>query len=211
MKNQKHLLSGLALLIFTVFALASRVNKIHYGAFNYSNPVEDPAETRNYLMMDDGSKVYGDKIVWKSGLFSRDIIKIDDQKYKIAEVRGYLAKGVFYGRLKSTYIKRIVHGKINVYVEFTDVTTTSTDHSGFTHTSSYVRTDQYSQKGDTGPMVTMASQADIEELVSSCPLAAELAHKSNHQIRKAIRKDRNYLNEIFDVYNSGCKPVNGAE
>jgi hypothetical protein len=211
MKNQKHLLSGLALIIFSVFALASRVNKIHYGAFNYSNSVEDPAETQNYLLKDDGTKVYGDKISWKSGLIFKDQIKIDDQKFKIKEVRGYLQKGVFYGRLRSTYIKRIVHGKINVYVEFTDVTTTSTDHSGFTHTSSYVRTDQYSQQGDTGPMVTMASQSDIEQLVSSCPLAVELAHKSNHQIRKAIRKDRNYLNEIFDVYNSGCKPVNGAE
>ncbi len=126
MKNQKHLLSGFALLIFTVFALASRVNKIHYGAFNYSNPVEDPAETRNYLLMDDGTKIYGDKISWKSGLIFKDQIKIDDQKYKIKEVRGYQQKGVFYGRLKSTYIKRIVHGKINVYVEFTDVTTTST-------------------------------------------------------------------------------------
>ncbi len=60
-------------------------------------------------------------------------------------------------------------------------------------------------------MVAMASQGDIEQLVSSCPLAVEMAHKSNHQIRKAIRKNRNYLNEIFDVYNSGCKPVNGAE
>jgi hypothetical protein len=31
-------------------------------------------------------------------------------------------------------------------------------------------------------MVVMASLSDIEEMVSSCPLAAEMAHKSNHQI-----------------------------
>ena len=56
-------------------------------------------------------------------------------------------------------------------------------------------------------MVVIASQSDIEELVSGCPLAAEMAHKSNHQIREAISHVRNYLNEIFDVYNSGGKPL----
>jgi hypothetical protein len=207
----RHLLSIAVLLIFTCLALASRVNKIHYGAFNYGNRVEDPADTKNFLVMNDGTKVYGEKIDWQSGFLLKNQIKIDDQKFKISDVRGYQKNEVFYGRLKATYIHRIVHGKINVYVDFTNVTQTSTDHTGFTHTSSYTRTDHYAQKGENGPMIVMASQSDIEDLVNSCPLAVEMAHKSNHQIRKAIKRDRDYLNEIFDVYNNGCKPLSGTK
>ncbi|HMH23096.1 MAG TPA: hypothetical protein VK563_15030 [Puia sp.] len=208
-KTKKNLLSGCALVMFALFALSSAVNKIHYGAFNYGNHVEDPSETRNYALMNDGTKVYGEKIAWKTdvliGIVLKNQIKVDDQKFKITEVKGYQTKGTFYGRLKNSYIKRIVHGKLNVYVQFSDVTTTSTDHSGFTHTSSYVRTDQYVQKGEDGPFIVIAGQEDIKKMVSDCPLAVEMCDKSNSQLRKAIRKDGNYLNSIFDVYNNGCK------
>jgi hypothetical protein len=187
------------------------VNRIHFGAFNYNNRVEDPTDTRNFLQMNDGSKIYGEKINWKSGLFSKDQIKIDDQKYKISEVRGYQRDRVFYGRLKNDYIQRIVHGKINVYVQFTQVTETTTDHSGFSHTSTYTRTDQYSQIGDDGPMVVFGSKKDIKALVAGCPIAEEMTDKSDHQIRKAIRNDRNYLNDIFEIYNNGCQPLTKNE
>jgi len=206
MKNKtKHLLSLCVLVVFALLAVSSRVNKIHYGAFNYHNRVEE--QSGNYLLMNNGQKVYGDKISWKSGILVKDQIKIDDQKFKITEVRGYLDRGVFYGRLGHDYIQRIVHGKINVYVQFTQVTTTSTDHGGFSHTSTYTRTDHYAQMGENGPMNVFGSQKDIKQLVDACPLAVEMADKSSRQIRKAIRKDRNYLNEIFEVYNNGCKPV----
>ena len=207
MNNRKHLLSIACLALFVFLALASRVNKIHYGAFNYKNHVEDSSDTRNYLLMNNGSKVYGDKIKWKSGMLVKNQIMIDDQKFKIADVRGYQDNRYFYGREGNEYILRIVHGKINVYVKFTEVTQTTTDHGGFTHTSSYTRTDHYSQLGDKGSLDVFASQKDIRQLVAGCPLAEEMADKSNHQIRKAIKADRNYLNEIFEIYNNGCKPV----
>lgn len=202
-----HLYSFCCLAAFTFFALASKVNKIHLGAFNYQNKVEDVSDTRNYLLMNDDSKVYGEKISWKSGLLVKDQIKIDDQKFKILEVKGYQRDRVFYGRLKNDYIQRIVRGKINVYVQFTQVTTTTTDGSGFTHMNTYTRTDHYSQRGDNGPMVVFGSQKDIQELVAGCPLAEEMAAKSNHQIRKSVRSNRNYLNDIFEIYNNDCKAV----
>jgi hypothetical protein len=202
----KNLVSALILIGFAFLAIASSVNKLHLGAFTYGNRVEDPSYTKNFIEMNDGTKVYGDKIDWQSGFLLKDQIKIDGQKYKIRDVRGYQKDQVFFGRLNITYMKRIVHGKINVYVDFTNVTQTSADRNGFAHTTSYTRTDHYSQRGDSGPMVAIAGQSDIEDLVNSCPLAVEMAHKSNHQIRKAIKHDRNYLNEIFDVYNNGCKP-----
>jgi hypothetical protein len=207
MKNKKHILSLCCLSVFIFLALASRVNKLHYGAFYYGNRVEDPADTRNYIQMNDGKKIYGEKISWKAGLLVKDQIKIDDDKYKILDVRGYQDKQIYYGRLKKEYIQRIVHGKINVYVQFTQVTQTSTDHGGFSHTSTYTRTDHYAQRGETGPMVGFASQKDMKELVAGCPLAEEMCDKSNHQIRKAIRNNHTYLNDIFETYNNGCKPL----
>ncbi len=112
-----------------------------------------------------------------------------------------------YGKGSDSLLNVIVPLLAGVFIYWT----TTTDHGGFTHTSSYVRTDQYSQKGENSTLVVFASQSDIEDLVSSCPLAVEMAHKSNHQIRKAIKHDRNYLNDIFNVYNNGCKPVAGSE
>jgi hypothetical protein len=188
-----------------LFAVSSRVNKIHYGAFNYHNRVEE--QSGNYLVQNDGTKIFGDKISWKSGMLVKDQIRIDDQKFKITEIRGYLERGVFYGRLRNGYIQRIIHGKINVYVQFTEVTTTSTDHGGFSHTSTYTRTDHYSQRGENGPLEVFGSQNDIKALVDGCPLSVEMISKSSHQIRKAVRNDRNYLNEVFEVYNNNCKPV----
>ena len=208
-KTKRNLLSCCAIIVFACLALSSKVNKIHFGAFNYNNRVEDPSETKSFLLLDDGRKVYGERIVWKSGLLVKDQIKIDDQKFKISEVRGYHVNGIFYGRVGSDYIKRIVHGAINVYVQFTQVTTTSTDHSGFMHTYTYTRTDQYAQKGDDGPMVNIAGKEDIKRLVADCPISVEMCDKSNSQIRKAIRKNPDYFNNIFDIYNNGCKPLAG--
>ena len=209
-KCQKHLLSFFCLAAFAFFALASRVNKIHYGAFNYHNMVEDPSDTRNYIVMNNGSKIYGENISWKAGLLVKDQVKIDDQKFKISEVKGYQMSRIYYGRLRNEYIKRIVHGKINVYVQFTEVTETKHDDFGF-HTTHYTRTDQYSQRGEDGPMVAFGSQKDILDLVAGCPLAEEMANKSNNKIRKAIRQNRNYLNDIFETYNNGCKPIQDKE
>jgi hypothetical protein len=207
----KHLLSCCTLVVFALLALSSRVNKIPYRAFNYGNKVEEPAD--NFLLKNDGTKVYGSKISWKSGLLVKDQIKIDDQKFKLSEVRGYLSNGIFYGRLGNDYIKRIVHGKINVYVQFREVTSTSTPAggTGFTHTTTYTVADQYGQKGENGPLFPLANKRDIKDAVAGCPLAEDMADKSYHQIRKAIRNNRNYLNNIFDVYNNNCKPVGDSD
>lgn len=207
-KNKQIFLSCCTLAIFVFLAVASSsINKIHYGAFNYGNRVEDPLEKKSYVLLNDGTKIYGEKISWKSGTFTKDQIKIDDQKFKMNETRGYMESGVFYTRLRNVYIKRIVHGKVNVYVEFSNVTTTTTDSRGFTHTSSYIRTDQYAQKGEDGPLVVIGNQEDIKKMVEDCPLSVEMCSISNSKMRKAIKKNPNYLNNIFDVYNNGCKPV----
>jgi hypothetical protein len=203
--NRKNLLSLCCVSFFILLALASTTNKISYGAFNYGNRVEDMSEKSNYLEKNDGSRVYGEKIKWKSGLLVKDQIQIDGEKFPITEIRGYRQDDSYFGRYKNEYVHRIVHGKINVYVLISQVTTTSTDHNGFTHTSSRTVATHYSQRGEDGPMVVFTGKDDIKELVRGCPLAVEMASITNKQLRKAIRKDRNYLNSIFEVYNNDCK------
>ena len=203
-KLKQHLVTLATALLFILFAAASKVNKIHYGAFHYDNMVEDNA-SGNYLVKNDGEKIPGGKISWKSGLLVKDQIKIDDQKFKISEIRGYREGSQYWGRLKNVFIKRIVHGKINVYVQFKEESSTYTDGAGNTHTRNYTASYQYSQIGEDGPMEPLAGQGDIKKLVADCPIALEMASLSNGKMRRAIKKNRNYLNDIFDVYNNGCK------
>ena len=202
---KKQLLSFVALVVFILFALASAVNKIHVNAFNYSNKVEEPSEKGNYLLKTDGTKIYGDKIGWKSGVLVKDQVKIDDQSFDFSEVKGYMKDNVYYTKKGNEFIKRIVHGKINVYVQFTEVTSTSTDSRGAMRTRSYTRTDHYAQVGEDGEMIGLVGQKQIKQVVIDCPLAVSMADISDSEMRKAIKKDPNYLNSIFDVYNKGCK------
>src|SRR3569832_1677575 len=105
---KKQVLSFSVIALFGLLALASTVNKMHYGAFNYNNLVEDKKERKNYVELNDGTKVFGDQISWKSGLLLKDQIRIDDQKFKMSEVRGYRQGLTYFGRLNGVFIKRIV-------------------------------------------------------------------------------------------------------
>jgi len=205
-KSLKNTLSAGTVALFILLALGSKVNRIHYGAFQYSSSKENREEDGHYLVKNDGEKIHGEKISWKSGLLAKDQIKVDDQKFKITEVKGYRSGNTYYIRKGNEYIKRIVHGpRINLYVEFTEVTTTSTSNTGFTRTRTYTRTDHYAQKGEDGPLLPCAGQSDFKKLMEDCPLAVEMANLSNKQMRKAIKKNPHYLNSIFEVYNNGCK------
>lgn len=196
---QKHILSFAVLVAFFFIASSSAVNKIHAGAFNYYNRVENEKDDKNHLVMNDGEHIYGDKINWKTGLFVKDQIKIDNHKFALKEVRGYQENGVYYGRFKNEYIQRIVHGpKINVYVKIVEVVS-QTPGTNFRTTSKQAY--HYAQKGEDGEMIELGSQTQIKKLVAGCPEAVKMASKSNREMRRAIKKNRNYLNSIFDTYN----------
>ncbi len=197
--SQKHFLSLAILVFFFFIATSSAVNKIHYGAFNYYNRVENEKDDKNHLVLNDGEQIYGDKINYRNGLFSKDQIKIDNHKFAIKEVKGYQEDGVYYGRFKNEYIPRIVHGpKINIYVRFVEVVS-QTPGTNFRTTSKGAY--HYAQKGEDGEMIQLGTQTQIKKLVADCPEAVKMASKSNREMRRAIRKNRNYLNSIFDTYN----------
>ena len=202
----KSLLSVLAIAAFALLAFASTVNKIHLNAFKYDNAIEDPSPQGNYLEMADGSRLFGTKIKQTGGLFSKAKIKIDEESYPTLDVKGYREGNSYYIRLgKAAFIKRIVRGRINVYVHIYQTTSTYVSQ-GRTYTSNNTRTDHYAERDNSGQLTVIAGQREIQELVRDCPKALEMASLSDRELRRAIKKDRNYMNSIFEVYNNGCKP-----
>lgn len=207
MNNRKrNLASGLTALLFLILAAGSaKVNKLHCGAFSHEPTGDVYRELENYVLLNDGTRVSGQKVQWKSGMLVKDQIRIDDQKFAIRETLGYSQGGIYYGRLGNEYIERIVHGTLNVYYSSEMETSTSTSSTGMIRTTTRMVCRYYVQKGDRGAMNPIANQKDIREWVKDCPIAYEMANKSDKQIRRSIRKDRKYLNEIFTTYNQGCR------
>src|SRR4051794_33724314 len=112
--TRKHLLSTLSLIVFIYLALACASSK-YYGRFDKNNQVEDRQDKGNYAVNNDGTRIYGKKVKFQSGLFSKGKVEVDDQKYPVSEIIGYRDGMNYYGRMQNYYIRRIVHGKINIY------------------------------------------------------------------------------------------------
>jgi hypothetical protein len=203
--QKKNIWCSLTAIAFLFIAAGSaNINKIHCGAFN-SYPTGENKTEKNYILLNDGSKVTGEKISWKSGLLVKDQIRVDDQKFKIKETRGYFSNGTFYGRIGSGYAQRIVHGKLNVYYTEEMVTTTSTSSNGAMRTNTHMVCIHYVQVGDDGDLKAIAGQSDIKEYVKDCPKSMEMISKKNKEIRRAIRKNSMYLNDVFIIYNNNCQ------
>ncbi|MEO6674260.1 MAG: hypothetical protein ABIN93_12580 [Ginsengibacter sp.] len=207
MKFKKQALSLLTIAAFFLIAIASKVNKIQGNAFSGEAKPEDKAET-NYVVLNDGSHVTGHKIAWKTGTLVKDQIRIDDQKFKLAEVQGYMENGTYWKKSGNNFMVRLVHGKLNVYRDsYQSTVTSSSPTNGRMTTHTVTHYSHYLERGENGPMSTLANQKDIKEAVGDCPLAVELASLSDKKMRKAIRANKRYLNEIFEVYNNDCKAV----
>jgi hypothetical protein len=195
----KKLLFLLNLLAFLMLAVSCNVYKLHCGAFNTNVSLEDSENGKNFILKNDGTKVYGDKINYQYGLILKEEITIDRQIFKSREVRGYQAKGVYYVRIGGKFIKRVIHGKLNVYVEeLMSMKFNATKNI----TLPYIQCLHYVQKGEIGELVMITSQKDIMQFVGDCQKAVEMINLSPAKIRKAIKKDYNYLNKIFESYNA---------
>src|ERR1700758_1522737 len=94
-KIKSNLLSFCVLAVFAIAALGSEVAQFHDGSFNRYTSVENSSDKRNYLLENDGTKIYGNKIVWNSSLLGKDEIRIDDQKFKMKDVKSYYQDGTF--------------------------------------------------------------------------------------------------------------------
>ncbi|MBS1655547.1 MAG: hypothetical protein JSU05_11920 [Bacteroidetes bacterium] len=198
---KKNIYSIFIAITFLVIATASTsVSKLHCGAFSLK-PDGEYVTDKNYVELNDGTRIFGDKIKFSFSAY----VKVDDVKYKLSDTKGYSENGIYYYRYKKTFYQRIVHGKLNVYTSHEFITTTSTDHAGFSHTTGRTHCYFYVQQGEDGPLKQIGGQSQIKEYVKDCPKAYEMIDKSNKEIRQALREDPSYLNKIFITYNDGCK------
>jgi hypothetical protein len=202
-ESKRYLRVILAIPVFLTFTVACTVNKIHLGAFNKYVHVENNPDRQNYLLKNDGSKVYGTEVTYKFGALAKHEIKIDDQKFKIPEVKAFMYDGVFYARMGSDYMRRIVHGKINIYL--------LEKHQDSRMPNGEIKADSsgyhYIQRGDDGNLTPLANQKDLKNAVSGCQKAVEMVDISYAKLTKAVRANPNYLNEAFELYNNDCKPL----
>lgn len=196
---KRNVLSVLVLAVFIILAAGSKI-ATYVSNFDLAESSEERANNNGtpYIEFPDGTRVEGEKVHYKSGFLTKNQIGVGDQKFKIAEVRGYKDRNFYYARFgdSNEFARRIVHGKINIYVRYVEVTTYT---NNVPHSS--MRTYFYMQMGDGEPFVVITSQKMIVEAVRDCPAALELADKTSKEIRKAVRADRHYMNSIFETYN----------
>jgi hypothetical protein len=194
----KHLLSFTVVCLFVWLALASAPKNAARMSFAHKSPKSDSLNTEKYLVKNDGTKIYGSEINYQSGLIYKDMISIDDQKFKMSEIKGYQSKGNYYARYSGSYIKRIIVGKINVYFFTKDVTMLQ-DGRSYTSTETWY----LYQKGDNDfPLKVLNNKIHLKEAIGDCPLAFELVNKSWSE----SKKDKSYYStRAFQIYNNDCK------
>lgn len=201
--QKKNFFSLAACVFFIYLALACKSsNKLWCGSMNTN--VKPDSELENFVVFNDGSKIVGENISYRTGTFVSDQIKINEEKYKIVDTRGFKTSGIFYGRVGKDYAKRIIAGKINIYYRDRTRISTSTDASGRTKTKTYLECLYYYQVGDTGILEEFYKYNTIRELIQNCPQAAAMMDKSDGEIKKILKKNSGYLNSVFETYNS-CK------
>lgn len=202
--GKRQFFSFLTIVVFMLMAIASKVGDVQKSMFSYGTH-EETVGKGNYIEKNDGTKIYGNNISWKSGAAVKDVITLDDTKYKIEDIKGFLRGGDYMIRFGNEYIQRVVRGKINVYAQIEEVVVISNNGRGGTTTNHATKTNYYYQMGDDGELKKFDGKNDIARIVHDCPTALAMADISNKQFEKEIENDPSYANRIFDIYNNGCK------
>ncbi len=193
---KKNLLSVIVCCCFIFMALASSKKRIPNGVFNENKPRgEVISDTLGCLILNNGERVYGSKIWRQSGAIVKDLVRIDGQKFPMKEVKGYYLNGMYYGRYKTSFPKRVLYGKINIYyMQYWHSATSRTQ-------TEYI----YWQKGEDGDFNTLRTWKHVKQAVKDCPLAYSLANRKNGALRREVKKNEQYLWRIFEIYNNNCK------
>ena len=200
MKENKSKFEYPLILIFTFVLLAqetkSQWKTIQCSSFSLRSYGEDSTDKRNYLELIDGTKVYGQEISWQRGL-GKNEVKIDDKRYDFKDVRGYFKKGRVSLRIGNDFAIRFILGKLSVY--FLETFQPSFERGSQTR----MVCDIYVQ-GKSG-LDRVVDKEDIMDWVKDCPKSAAMINKTNKEIKEAIRKNNDYLNQIFIIYNNDCR------
>ncbi|MFN0188094.1 MAG: hypothetical protein ACKVQV_05275 [Bacteroidia bacterium] len=184
-------LSVICVLFFIFIALSSSRWR-GPGSYYRDDKVEDNSDTRNYYVKNSGEKVFCGKVEYNSRMLRKDVVEVDGQELNTSEVLGYRFQDKYFGRINGRYVRRIIHGKINIY--FVDVNTSNSSYTAY-----------YSQVGEKAPLVQIFQVEDLLNLVNGCKISTDMINKKARELKRALKEDPKYFNKIFEIYNNGCK------
>ncbi len=194
----KNLILFICFIILKIQPAYSQKEAIPLKMFNYDVKVENAEDDGTYLILNDGSKVHGQKIV--DDVLRVDVIKIDKKKYKSEEVLAYRVGKDYYRRVEdSGYGLRIVKGKINVYV----MLATSQGMSTNIYTNAY----HFYQKGDEGELVQFETFTEMKKFVAGCEISVSMLNKKRSDLLRSVQEDKSYMNKIVEILNNDCKAL----
>lgn len=184
-------------------------------AFDRGKSVEEDTTRAHYLLKNDGTRIEGDKMEWKSGGLNRKEAVMDGKAYPTKELKGARIGNGYFANIDKQLARRIVRGKINVYAlgKMRVVADRDSYHQTANKTVSgyksavQVTYTYYSQMGEDGEIKKLDDIDDIRKLLSDCPAALSMLDTKNEEVKKALKKEGGYLNKVFEVYNNGCQPV----
>jgi hypothetical protein len=176
--------------------------KLECSSFNHQNSKVGISGS-NYLLLNDGSKVFGNEIKSAWGILTKDKVVIDGKLFLIKDVQGYYQDGIYYGRLGMDYIKRIIDGKLSLYsveerVGVTNVVVNGIDGISLSVCSFYIT------NTPNGQMKKIKTIEDIRKYLLSCPKALDALKKTDKEIKSSIQGDISFLNSVIETFNNGC-------
>jgi len=207
--NKKNVLSLLIVCGFILTALGSKVVGLKLNTFHIVfNPRDfdnETSEKGNYIILNGGSFVYGEKITYSTGIIGKGNVKVDGQKYEYPDVVAMFVGNTYFRKIGKEFANRVMHGRINIYLLTETRTQTTRSVSGAMETRTTSVNRYFAQKGETGSIVPIMSSEDLRALVADCPKSREMVQLTDKQLRKAVRKNRSYLNDLIRTYNNDCK------
>jgi hypothetical protein len=200
----KNLLSFFVITVFALLAVASAAKKkLVSNSIAHTSSKETVAENGNYVIKNDGTRLDGADIKWSFNSLGHSWVKVDGQKFDSEEIRGIRTGSVYYGRVPGGFAQRIIHGKVNVYLN--KFRGTRTQGVGGRSSYEYETIYYYCQVGEEKKAEMLKSYDHIKEFISDCPLALSMLQMGKKEIKQAIKADGTYLNKVFETYNNDCK------
>jgi hypothetical protein len=117
--KSKHLLSFGAIILFAWMAVSSAGVLpffVNFNVYNSESYIESSEDNRNYLLKNDGTKIYGEKVIWEDYYIDKTEIFLDNKAYPVSEILAFRkSPEKFYWKEGGNYYKKILDGKISIY------------------------------------------------------------------------------------------------
>lgn len=219
-QNRKHFLSFGAIIVFAYIAVSSAGALpffVNFNVANLSSSTDSLADNRNYLLKNDGTKIYGTKVYWDDNYKDKTEIVLDDKAYPISEIFGFrMSSEKYYWKEGKSFYKKILDGKISIYYGLvvqshtTATNTTSTplgngrtlDRTTGGQTRSYTVPIYFYKWQDDHNLIRLDTHEKLQWLVKDCPKAFEKVNMKSKKLAKLIRQNPNYLNDVIILYNN---------